>query len=91
MANKTRGTIYIGVTNDLVVRVDQHQVAETKGFTQRYRLDRLVYYESFEDIRDAIAREKQLKGWRREKKNALIETQNPKWNDLSLELLRGYR
>lgn len=91
MANKTRGTIYIGVTNDLVVRTQQHQDAETRSFIKRYRLNRLVHFELFEDVLDAIAREKQLKGWRREKKNALIETLNTKWNDLSLELMRGFR
>ncbi|HWB61156.1 MAG TPA: GIY-YIG nuclease family protein [Chthoniobacteraceae bacterium] len=87
MTNKTRTTIYIGVTGDLATRVDQHQRAESKGFTKAYRLNRLVYYETFNDVHDAIAREKQLKGWRREKKNALIATQNPLWADLSHDLI----
>ncbi len=90
MTNKTRTTIYIGVTNDLVKRVIQHQRAETEGFTKTYKLNRLVYYEIFDDVLDALAREKQLKGWRREKKNALIATLNPLWEDLSEEMLRGY-
>jgi putative endonuclease len=87
MTNEGRTTIYIGVTGDLAIRVDQHQQAESEGFTKTYRLDRLVYYEEFNDIHDAIAREKQLKGWRREKKNALIATLNPLWVDLSRELI----
>lgn len=91
MTNKTRITVYIGMTNDLVCRVDQHQQGETAGFTKTYRLNRLVYYETFSDVRDAIAREKQLKGWRREKKNALIATLNPGWEDLSVELFNGYK
>jgi putative endonuclease len=90
LTNQTRTTIYIGVTNDLVVRVMQHQNAETESFTKRYRLNRLAYYEIFDDIRDAIAREKQLKRWRRDKKNALIATMNPNWEDLSVQLLAGY-
>jgi putative endonuclease len=86
LTNKTRTTVYIGVTNDLATRLDQHQGAEVKSFTKKYRLTKLVYYEIFSDIRDAIAREKQLKGWRREKKNALIATVNPQWVDLSGQL-----
>ncbi|HWB59962.1 MAG TPA: GIY-YIG nuclease family protein [Chthoniobacteraceae bacterium] len=87
MTNKTRTTVYIGVTNDLASRVYQHQQGQNKGFTKTYRLNRLVYYETFNDIHDAIAREKQLKGWRREKKNALIATLNPLWMDLSRDLI----
>jgi putative endonuclease len=82
MASVTR-TLYIGVTNSLVARVWQHQQGEIPGFTRRYDLKRLVYFEYYEDVRDAIAREKQLKRWRRSKKNALIESLNPNWNDLS--------
>lgn len=83
MAIVTR-TLYIGVTNDLVARAWQHQHCdEITGFTKRYQLDRLVYFEDYEDIRDAIARAKQLKGWRRSRKNALIEAMNPNWSDLS--------
>ena len=89
MTNKTRSTIYIGMTNDLVRRVSEHQSGETEGFTQRYHLDRVVYYEVYPDPLSAIDREKQLKGWRREKKDHLIEKMNPTWADLSPELFRG--
>jgi putative endonuclease len=82
LASVTR-TIYIGVTNSLVARVWQHQEANISGFTKRYDVKRLVYFEYYEDIRDAISREKQLKRWRRSKKNALIESKNPNWEDLS--------
>lgn len=82
MASITR-TLYIGVTNSLVVRASQHQRAEISAFTKRYKVNRLVYFEYYEDIRDAITREKQLKGSRRSKKNELIETLTPKWDDLS--------
>lgn len=91
MTNKTRSTIYIGMTNDLVRRVSEHQTGETKGFTQRYHLDRVVYYEVYPDPLSAIEREKQLKGWRREKKDHLIEKMNPTWADLSPELFRGMK
>lgn len=85
MASETR-TIYIGVTNSLERRTERHQRAEIGGFTKRYALDRLVYWEQYDDIRDAIAREKQLKGWRRSRKNALIQALNPNWDDLSAHL-----
>ncbi len=83
------GVLYIGVTNDLSRRFFQHQEKLIPGFTAKYNVDRLVYYESFRNIRDAIAREKQLKGWRREKKVALIERMNPKWRDLSEDWTAG--
>ena len=76
-------TLYIGVTNDLERRVAEHVDELIPGFTSRYHIKRLVYFEEFGDIQDAIAREKQLKGWRREKTTRLIESMNPKWNDLS--------
>ena len=76
-------TLYIGVTASLVVRSWQHQNPEKPSFTGRYGINRLVYYEYYENIRDAIAREKQLKGWRRSRKNELIEKMNPNWDDLS--------
>ncbi len=82
MTNRS-GTLYIGLTNDLVRRVYQHKTKQIEGFTKRYHLTKLVYYEVGEDVREAIAREKQLKGWRRSKKLALINSSNPKWNDLS--------
>jgi len=85
MSNKTRSTLYIGVTNNLLVRVSQHRRREIPGFTRDYHCTNLVYCSHFRDIRDAIAREKQLKGWRRAKKNALIEKENPYWKDLAEE------
>jgi putative endonuclease len=87
MTNKGHSTLYVGVTNSLVRRVSQHRAAEVDGFTCRYNLSRLVYFGRFNDIRDAIAREKQLKGWRREKKVALIERDNPAWADLGETIL----
>jgi putative endonuclease len=85
MSNKTRSTLYIGVTNNLLVRVSQHRRGEIPGFTRDYHCTSVVYCAHFRDVRDAIAREKQLKGWRRAKKNALIEKENPHWNDLEAE------
>src|SRR6266545_4367966 len=82
MTNRS-GTLYIGVTNDLYRRVLEHKTGSKEGFTKRYRLDRLVYIESGTDIRDAIQREKQLKGWLRKRKIELIGSQNPYWRDLS--------
>jgi putative endonuclease len=77
------GTLYIGVTGELYARVFQHKAGEVEGFSATYKCVRLVYYESFDDVRRAIAREKQLKRWRREKKIALIEKMNPRWQDLA--------
>ena len=83
--------LYIGITNSLARRVWQHQHGEVQGFTKSYRVNRLVYYDSFNNPRDAISREKELKGWRRGKKNALVETLNPKWADLSATLYQPAR
>lgn len=80
--NKSR-TLYIGVTNNLERRMSEHRQKIGSQFAARYNITRLVYYEEFGDIRDAIAREKQLKRWRREKKVSLIERENPEWKDLS--------
>lgn len=77
--------MYIGMTNNLERRVSEHKQKLVKGFTKRYRVDKLVYYEHYTDVNAAIAREKELKGWRREKKNALVETINPEWVDLSTD------
>ena len=77
------GVQYTGVTNDLECRVIQHKTKVVRGFTQRYDVTRLVYFEAFGDIRAAIAREKEIKSWRREKKLALIRRMNPKFRDLS--------
>jgi putative endonuclease len=82
MSNRTQ-TLYIGVTNDIARRVNEHKSKLNPGFTARYNIIKLVYVESFSDIRDAIAREKQLKGWRRNKKVSLIESVNPGWKDLA--------
>jgi putative endonuclease len=76
-------TLYIGVTGDLQKRIFQHKWKEYGGFSAKYNCDRLVWFESYQNITAAIAREKQLKGWRREKKIALIEKMNPAWIDLS--------
>jgi putative endonuclease len=84
MANEWR-TIYVGVSSPLVRRVWQHKTKALPGFTARYGLDRLVYYEHFTDVRAAIAREKQRKGWKRCKKVALIALMNPEWMDLAAD------
>ena len=77
------GTLYTGMTNNLERRIYQHKHKLIEGFTSKYNVNRLVYYETYRDVRDAIDREKQIKAWRRSKKIALIETENPKWQDLS--------
>lgn len=77
------GTLYIGMTNNVERRVFEHKRGEIKGFSHEHCCTRLVYYESFDDVHKAIGREKQLKGWRREKKIALIEVLNPRWVDLA--------
>ena len=82
MANRSR-TLYTGVTNSLERRVFEHKQKLVPGFTRKYDITRLVYWEETFDIREAIAREKQIKGWRRSKKIALIESLNPEWRDLS--------
>ncbi|MGH6913845.1 MAG: GIY-YIG nuclease family protein [Geminicoccaceae bacterium] len=76
------GTLYVGVTNDLVRRVHEHRQAEVAGFTRRYALRRLVHFEAYDDPRTALQREKNLKRWRRDWKIALIEEANPSWRDL---------
>jgi putative endonuclease len=91
MTNRSRVVLYTGITNCLMRRVSQHQNSEIEGFTKTYKVNRLVYYERFNDPRDAIAREKEIKGWRRNKKNALVETMNPNWADLSPTLFQHTR
>ena len=86
LSNKSR-TLYIGVTNHLLARVQQHRSKLVEGFTKRYNITQLVYFEECANVLDAIAREKQLKGWLRAKKIALIESVNPEWTDLSVEML----
>ena len=84
MTNKSR-TLYTGVTNDLERRVYEHKHKLVPGFTSKYNITQLVYYEETDDVNIAIAREKQIKGWLRAKKIALIESINPEWKDLSLD------
>jgi putative endonuclease len=79
------GTLYIGMTGNLRKRIFQHKFHMIEGFTDNYEVERLLYCELFGDVHRAIAREKQLKGWRRSKKVALIESQNPHWRDLARE------
>jgi putative endonuclease len=81
ISNRSR-TLYTGITNDLTWRVSEHFDRKGRGFTQQYRFTRLVYFEHFVYVNDAIRREKQIKGWRRSKKVALIESVNPVWADL---------
>ncbi len=83
MQSTSRQALYIGVTGNLQQRVFEHKSGKIEGFTSQYRAHRLVYFEQFHDIHGAIAREKQLKGWRRSKKEALIHAMNPHWSDLS--------
>ncbi len=82
MTNRS-GTLYVGVTNNLLYRVHQHKNAPESTFTGRYKMTRLAYFESTPDVTAAIAREKQLKGWTRKRKIALVASTNPRWLDLS--------
>ncbi len=82
MASKQNGTLYIGVTNDLLKRVWQHKNDIVEGFTKRYKVHTLAYFEATSDIKAAIAKEKQIKKWRRAWKIKLIESENPNWKDL---------
>lgn len=82
LASARNGTLYVGVTSDLVKRVYEHKAKLVKGFTSRYNVDKLVWFEQSESIESAIAREKQLKEWKRAWKIELIEETNPYWNDL---------
>ncbi len=85
LASRSRN-LYVGVTNDLGRRMNEHRLGVVPGFTTRYRIFRLVHFELFGDIRAAIAREKEIKGWRREKKVWLIKRGNPTWEDLAVGL-----
>jgi putative endonuclease len=82
LTNAKRNVMYIGVTNNLENRVAEHREGKGGAFTRKYRVSTLVYAEEYQYIGDAIAREKELKGWRRSKKNTLVETLNPSWADL---------
>jgi putative endonuclease len=87
LASKKRGVLYIGITNDLTRRVWEHKQNMTKGFTSKYHIHNLVYYESTPDVYSAITKEKQLKKWKRQWKIELIEKENPAWRDLSLDFV----
>jgi putative endonuclease len=86
LASKKYGTLYIGVTSDLLTRVYQHKEKVARGFTKQYNVYQLVYYEIHEDIYEAITREKQIKKWNRDWKINLIEKHNPQWLDLFFEI-----
>jgi len=85
--SQQNGTLYVGVTSNLAARVYEHKNKTADGFTKKYNVDKLGYYEVYDDIVSAIAREKQIKGGSRAKKLALIESMNPEWNDLYYEII----
>jgi len=87
LASKRNGTLYVGVTNELLRRIGEHRAKVVPGFTKRHGVDILVWYETYGDINDAIAREKQIKGWNRAWKIQLIEKDNSGWNDLAPGLI----
>ena len=86
LANRRNGTLYVGVTSDLIKRTSEHKNDLVAGFTKKYQVHNLVHYEQFNDIHEAIAREKQLKNWHRKWKLQLIEKSNPEWKDLYVEI-----
>jgi len=83
MTNRWRNVLYTGITNSLEKRIWQHKNKAVPGFTKKYNCDRLVYFETYTEVDQAIAREKQIKAWSRAKKNALVATTNPEWNDFA--------
>ncbi len=83
LASKIRGTLYIGMTNDLQRRVYEHKMGITRGFTSKYGVNKLIYFETFKDVNEAIEREKRLKKWNRAWKIELFEKNNPSWQDLA--------
>ena len=87
LASKRNGTLYIGVTNNLVKRIYEHKNNLAKGFTEKYKIHDLVYYEQHQEINQAILREKQMKKWKRQWKLAAIEKINPQWSDLYNEII----
>jgi putative endonuclease len=87
LANRPRGTLYVGVTNDLARRVSEHKAKLVPGFTRKYGIDQLMYYEQYSSVLEARAREYSLKKWRRAWKIGLIKKLNPDWHDLSNELM----
>ena len=86
MTNNSNNVLYTGITNDLARRITEHKLKEINGFTAKYNVVKLVYYEEFSQVEEAITREKQIKAGSRKKKIALIESINPEWTDLSEEL-----
>ncbi len=84
LASDRNGTLYTGITNDLHSRIEEHKSKKVKGFTEKYNVTRLVYYEVFNDIEEALIREKRLKRWNRAWKISLIEENNPYWRELSV-------
>jgi len=86
LTNWNNSVMYIGVTNDLKRRVYEHQNKLVKGFTEKYNINKLVYFEQTNDVITALTREKEIKKWRREKKNSLVISGNPEWNDLSTKI-----
>ncbi|GJL84522.1 MAG: nuclease [Micavibrio sp.] len=85
LSNKYNNVVYIGISNNIERRLSEHKSHDIPGFSKKYNLDKLVYYECFSSPAEAIGREKQLKGWVRRKKDALIEKENPDWRDLSVD------
>jgi len=85
LTNQKNGTLYVGVTNNIQRRMIEHKQGEIEGFTQKYKVNKLVYFEEYYDIKDAIHREKCLKRWKRDWKIKLVIKTNPSWNDLSQE------
>ena len=86
LTNRNNKVMYVGMTNDLLRRVHEHRTKAVKGFTEKYNVHKLVYFEETADVHAAIAREKEIKKWRREKKNALVNTTNPVWHDLAINI-----
>jgi putative endonuclease len=87
LSSKKNGTLYVGVTNDLIRRVGEHKESLVEGFTNKYKINKLVYFETYNDINEAVLREKRLKKWNREWKIRLIESINPNWDDLTDKLI----
>ena len=86
LTNQNNNVLYTGITNNLIRRVYEHKNKLQEGFTKKYNVNRLVYYEVYSDIADAITREKQIKGWSRKKKNTMVNQSNPDWKDLYEEI-----
>ncbi len=91
LTNWNDKVIYVGMTNDLQRRLYEHKNKSVRGFTSRYNVNKLVYFEHTTYVLEAIAREKEIKKWRREKKNRLVESMNPEWKDLSVEWQGSHR